>query len=69
MRLHTHTKKIERDITGLAGALYVHVERRGGPDGPVHSVRFSHKSKDEGTLDNILTALGDTVTELLDDDQ
>lgn len=61
-RLPAVTEKIGREITGLAGALYVHVTFQG--DRP-HSVNFSHRQRDESTIDKILTALGDTVTDII----
>ena len=65
-RFVTTTQKIERADTGLTGALYVHVQRK--VTGEIHSIRFSHKSKDAGTLDRILVALGDATTGIIRDD-
>lgn len=65
-RLHTVTEKIEREDTGLAGGLFVHVNF--GPLGGVDSVRFSHKQKDDSTLDKILVALGDAITRIIHND-
>lgn len=60
-RTNTITQKIGREATGLNGSLFVHIEY----DGPrIVAVRFSEKSKDGNTLDQILTALGDAVTEI-----
>jgi hypothetical protein len=64
-RLHTITQKIEREQTGLGlnGSLFAHVDFR--DTGVVDAVRFSEKGKDSGTLDAILTALGDAATEII----
>lgn len=61
-RLHTVTEKIEREATGLNGALFVHVlfDNHG-----TESVRFSAKGKDNSTLDRILISLGDAVTSII----
>lgn len=64
-RFITVTQKINREVTGLTGALYIHMDFTGA--GALNSVRFSHKGKDESTLDNILTALGDAVTEIIEE--
>lgn len=56
------TEKIGREVTGLNGSLFVHVDFRGMMP---HSVSFSAKGKDQSTLDKILTALGDTVTDII----
>ena len=62
-RHHTITEKIPGERTGLKAALFVHVDftDAGRPD----AVRFAEKGKDGSTLDTILTALGDTVTDIL----
>lgn len=62
-RTHTITQKIERSATGLNGALYAHIQF--DARWRVDSVRFSHKAKDDSTLDNILEALGNAVTEIV----
>lgn len=62
-RWPTTTEKIERDRTGLNGALYVHVEH--DPNGKIHSVQFSYKWKDDQGLDRILRALGDATTAIV----
>lgn len=63
-RTETITQKIPRAVTGLNGSLFVHVDHLGGR---LIGVRFSEKSKDENTLDTVLTALGDAVTEIAGD--
>jgi hypothetical protein len=62
-RLQTITKKIERNITGLAGSLFVHVDFNAA--GAVDAIRFSEKGKDDSTLDNVLVALGDATTDII----
>lgn len=57
------TEKIDRETTGLNGAIYVHADLDDA--GQPVSFRFSHKGKDDSTLDRILTALGDSVTGIL----
>lgn len=62
-RLQTITEKIDRATTGLAGAIFVHVDHL---HGRIHGVRIStkHKEKDN-TLDRVMNALGDTITSIL----
>ena len=65
-RTQTITQKIPRAQTGLNGSLFVHigfVDRSGVRE--ITSVRVSEKSKDGCTLDNILTAIGDTITSVI----
>jgi len=62
-RLQTITKKIDREITGLAGSLFVHVDFDDA--GVIDAIRFSEKGKDDSTLDNILAALGDATTDII----
>ena len=66
-RLDGVTEKIPKSATGLAGSLFVHVMFE--PDGSVHEVSFSEKGKDHSTLDNILIALGESVTKIITDRQ
>ena len=61
-RYETITEKIDRDTTGLAGAIFVHVDH---VDGKVFGVRISTKWKDGHSFDKIATAIGDTVTDML----
>ena len=63
-RFLTVTEKIPRETTGLAGSLFVHVDHVGGQ---IISVRFSIKWKDDSTMDAMLTALGDAVTDIAQD--
>lgn len=63
-RTATITQKIGRKATGLNGSLFVHVEHE---DGRIVAVRFSEKGKDDNTLDRILTAMGDAVTEIAEE--
>jgi hypothetical protein len=57
------TEKIPREVTGLNGSLFVHVEF--DDDGRIEEIRFSEKGKDDSTLDRILHALGDSVTAIV----
>lgn len=63
-RLQSVTEKIDRTTTGLAGAIFVHIDHM---DGRVHGVRISTKWKDGQSFDNVATALGDTLTSMLTD--
>ena len=63
-RFVTVTEKIDKARTGLRASLFVHVDFR--DDGRVHAVRFSEKGKEDRTLDRILHALGDTVTDIIE---
>jgi len=62
-RLMTITQKIPKEVTGLRSSLFIHVDHY--PDGSLESIRFSEKSKDGNSLDNILTALGDVATDVI----
>jgi len=62
-RLQTITKKIGREITGLNGSLFVHIDFDDA--GVIDAIRFSEKGKDDSTLDNILAALGDATTDII----
>ena len=62
-RLQTITEKVDREKTGLAGSLFVHVDFNAA--GAVDAVRFSEKGKDLSTIDNILVALGDATTDII----
>ncbi len=64
-RLESVQEKIDRKITGFNGSIFVHVDfvRIGGKR-VIHGVRLSEKSKDGSGLDRLLTAIGDTVTDI-----
>lgn len=62
-RMLSETVKIPREVTGLAGAIFVHVDR--DESGRVRAVRYSHKWKGDWTLDCLLSALGDAVTTMV----
>lgn len=62
-RFRTTTQKIPREVTGLNGAIFVHIDF--DKAGQAVSLRINHKWKDESSLDNILSALSDTVTDIL----
>ena len=61
-RLETISEKITPKKTGLRSSLYVHVDHVGGV---FYAVRYSEKGRDGNTLDNVLTALGDTATDII----
>lgn len=63
MRLHHRIQKIPREVTGLNGAVFVHLDIDDA--GRCVGVRISHKQKDDSTLDKICTAIGDAVTEMM----
>jgi len=62
-RIRTTSQKIGREKSGLNGAMFCHVDfdSTGKPIG----VRVSHKQKDGGSLDTVLSAIGDAITEIL----
>ena len=66
-RLHTITEKVERDKTGLAASLFVHVDF--DANWKAVDVRFSYKWKDNSTMDDVLTVLGDVVSAILTADK
>ena len=55
------TEKIGRDRTDLRGAIYVHISHDG--KGKIYDVSLSHKWKDIGTMDKILSVIGETLTD------
>ncbi len=61
-RTYTLTNKIPRDVTGLNGAVFVHVDHL---DGKIDAVRYSAKWKDNATMDNLLIALSDATTDMI----
>lgn len=63
-RLQTITEKIERSTTGLAGAIFVHVDHL---NGKVEGVRISSKWKDGASFDKLANALGDSITRMVRD--
>ena len=65
-RLRSVVQKSPREATGMNGALFAHVDfdRRGRPI----TVSFSwRKAEENNTLDAVLVALGDAVTQILRD--
>ena len=62
-RTYVLTEKIARKKTGLAGAVYAHMEYDAWAR--VTAARFSWKHKDLGDLDDILMDLGVVVTDLI----
>lgn len=61
------TEKIGREVTGLNGSIFVHIDFK--PDGRVEEISYSEKGRDFSTLDKILTALGETTTAIIKDMQ
>jgi hypothetical protein len=66
-RLHTLTKKIDREETGMRGALFVHVNFDDYQR--IVDVRISEKGKDGLPLDKITNAIGDAITSLIEEIQ
>lgn len=68
-RTQTITQKIGREKTGLNGSLFAHVDFVARGDiREIVAIRVSEKSKDGSTLDNILAAVSDTLTEIVRQD-
>jgi hypothetical protein len=61
-RLETITQEIGKELTGLKGKCFIHVDH---VNGRVDAIRLSEKGKDGGTLDNVFTAVGDALTDVL----
>ena len=62
-RANCITHRIPKELTGLRGNLFVHVDR--DDDGRFIQLRVSHKGKDDSTLDRILHAIGDVATDII----
>ena len=62
-RRNSVTQKIAREVTGLNGALFVHITFDHNSL-PVE-ISISAKGKDDSTLDKILTAIGETATSII----
>lgn len=62
-RVHTITEKIDREVTGMNGAIYVHVDYDHA--GQINGVYFSERGKDFSTLDKVFIALGRVVTAIV----
>ena len=56
------TEKIGRDKTDMRGAIFVHVSHEGRRIG---EISLSHKWKDAGTMDKVLSAIGEVLTEIV----
>lgn len=63
-RLETITEKIPRERTGLAGAVFVHMDYDHFTR-QVVGFRISTKWKDGAAFDQVATALGDVLTEMV----
>jgi hypothetical protein len=61
-RLQTITQEVPREVTGLRGKCFVHVDHLGGR---IVGIRLSEKGKDGSTLDELFSALGDTLTDVI----
>lgn len=65
-RLEQITEKIDRKITGFNGSIFVHIDytlAKGVKQ--IHAIRLSEKGKDGSTLDHVLTAIGDKLTDII----
>lgn len=62
-RLRTVTERIGREVTGLNGSVFVHVDI--DDQNHIDAVTFSEKSKDGNTLEKVLNALGESVTTII----
>jgi hypothetical protein len=60
-RTQTLTTRVDEEVTGLASPLFVHIDHDGR--GKVCGVRISTKWKDGASIDLLLNALGDAVSE------
>lgn len=59
-------EKIGKEVTGLRGALFVHVDYlEVGGRRQVVDVRVSEKRKDGSTMDIVLNAVSDTITRII----
>jgi len=65
MRDLSITEKIPREKTGLRTNLYAHI--RFDELGRIAEIRISEQGKDGSTLDRILNAIGDTLTNICSD--
>lgn len=65
-RLPGVTEKIPKEETGLKAAIYCHFYMH--PDtGAIDELRISDPKREDSSLEKILTALGDHVTQILRD--
>lgn len=62
-RFHHIVQEIPREVTGLNGKCFVHVDHDDA--GNVLNVSFSEKGKDQSTLDKVFEALGAATTDIL----
>jgi hypothetical protein len=65
-RLETITQEISKEATGLSGKCFVHVDHA---NGRIDAIRLSEKGKDGNTLDEVFTALGDALTDVVQEVQ
>tara|TARA_R110000751_G_scaffold153151_7_gene258277 strand:+ start:358 stop:576 length:219 start_codon:yes stop_codon:yes gene_type:complete len=67
MRYHTITQKLPGGEagTGLNGSLFIHADFNA--DWSLEEIRISEKGKDGSTLDTVLTAVGDAITQIIQD--
>jgi hypothetical protein len=64
------TEKIDREVTGLNGSIFVHTTlQEHGNRYLITSISLSEKSKDGSTLDHVFEALSDVLTSLLQEYQ
>lgn len=67
-RLPGITEKIPKEETSLKAALYLHVYFD-ATTGNIDEIAFSDPKREDSSLEKILTALGDHVTQILRDHQ
>lgn len=66
LRTVTITEKIPTHKTGFKSSIFVHVDCRPTSTGNrILGVRLNEKGKDGSTLDRLLTAIGDSVTDII----
>lgn len=65
-RLENVTETIDREESGFNGSIFIHVDYMPSESGrKIYAIRLSEKGKDGSTLDNLLTAIGDKLTDIV----
>lgn len=62
-RLATITHKIDGKTTGFKGSVFLHVDYDPKAKNAIAGIRLSEKGKDGSTLDKLLHAISDRVTQ------
>jgi len=67
LRSEVITEKVPSTQTGFKSSVFIHIgfETNGDGQRRVTDVRFSESRKDGNTLDGLLTAIGDAVTDII----